>query len=57
MRKYFNLASEVNKLFEFIHKGIKDNRLISNPIQTLNQEEEEILTKVPKISDNINNNL
>lgn len=28
--------------------GINDNKLISNPIQILNQELEEILIRVPK---------
>jgi len=40
---------------EFIHKGIKDNRLISRPIQILNQEDEEILIIVPIIKVIINN--
>ncbi len=47
VRKYFNEASEENKLFNFIVKGIKDNKLISSPIHTLNQEEDLILIKVP----------
>ncbi len=47
VRKYFNEASEENKLFNFIVKGIKDNKLISRPIHTLNQEEDLILIKVP----------
>jgi hypothetical protein len=50
VKKYFKEASEENKLFDFIIKGIKDNKLISNPIQTLNQEDEQILIKVPKNS-------
>lgn len=33
----------------FIERGIKDNRLISNPIQIPNQEEEEMEISVPKI--------
>ena len=48
VRKYFSDASEENKLFNFIVKGIKDNKLISNPIHTLNQDEEQILIIVPK---------
>ena len=55
VKKYFNLASDVYKLFEFIHKGMKDKRLISRPIQTLNQEEEEILIIVPAIREVKNN--
>lgn len=34
---------------------MNDKRLISNPIQTLNHEEEEILIKVPEINEKINN--
>jgi hypothetical protein len=50
VKKYFKVASEENKLFVFIDIGINDKRLISNPIQTLNQDEDEILINVPKIS-------
>lgn len=55
VRKYFNLASDVNKLLEFIHKGMKDKRLISSPIQTLSQEEDEMLIIVPAIKEDKNN--
>lgn len=55
VKKYLRAASEVNKLFVFIIKGIKDNKLISKPIQILNQEEDEILIIVPKININKNN--
>lgn len=55
VKKYFSLASEVNKLLEFMHRGIKDNKLISKPTQTLNQEEEEILIIVPIIKEDKNN--
>lgn len=48
VRKYFNEASEENKLLDFIIKGIKDNKLISKPIQTLSQDEEQILIKLPR---------
>jgi hypothetical protein len=48
VRKYFKEASEENKLLIFIVRGIKDNKLISKPIHTLNQEEEQILIIVPK---------
>lgn len=51
VKKYFNEASHENKFWEFIDKGIKDNKLISNPIQILNHEEELILIIVPKIID------
>lgn len=55
VKKYFKEASEENKLFNFIVKGIKDNKLISKPIQTLNHEEELILIIVPKNKVNKNN--
>lgn len=55
VRKYFNDASEENKLFNFIVKGIKDNKLISSPIQTLNHDEEQILIIVPKNNVDKNN--
>lgn len=48
VKKYFKEASEENKLFNFIVKGIKDNKLISNPIQTLNHDDEQTLIIVPK---------
>lgn len=55
VKKYFNAASEENKLFNFIVKGIKDNKLISSPIQILNQEDEQILIIVPKNNVDKNN--
>lgn len=51
VKKYFNDASEENKLLDFIERGIKERRLISNPIQILNHEEELTLIIVPKIND------
>ena len=54
VRKYFNDASDENKLLVLIVKGINDKRLISNPIQILNHDEEEILIKVPMINVKIN---
>lgn len=48
-RKYFKDDSEENKFFEEVIKGIKDNRLISNPIHILNHETEETVIKVPII--------
>lgn len=57
VRKYFSEDSEENKFFDLIIKGIKDNKLISNPIQILNHDEEEIAIKVPVIIDNKNKNL
>lgn len=48
VKKYFNEASDENKLFNLIVKGIKDNKLISKPIHTLNHEDDLILIIVPK---------
>ena len=48
-KKYFNEDSEENKFLVLIIKGIKERRLISSPIQILNQEFAEIVIKVPKI--------
>jgi hypothetical protein len=56
VKKYFKEASEENKLFVLIIKGIKDNKLISRPIQAPNHEEEETVNKVPLINV-IKNNL
>lgn len=49
VKKYFNEDSEEKRFFEFIIKGIKDNKLISKPIHTLNQDVEEIEIKDPII--------
>jgi len=46
VKKYFKEASVDNWFFELIIKGIKDNKLISNPIQALNHELEEIEIRV-----------
>lgn len=43
--------------FLLLIRGIKESKLISNPIHTLNQDIEEILIKVPNIKENINKNL
>lgn len=48
VKKYFNEASDVKILFVFIIKGMKDNKLISKPIQILNQEVDVILIIDPK---------
>lgn len=48
IKKYFNEASELNKLLELEIRGINLRRLISNPIQQPNQELEEIEIKVLK---------
>lgn len=50
VKKYFRVASEANKLFVLIIKGIKDNKLISSPIQQPIQELAEIEIKDPKIN-------
>lgn len=57
VRKYFKDDSDENKFFDLIIKGIKDNKLISSPIQILNQEVEEIAIIVPTIMDKKNKNL
>lgn len=57
VKKYFKDASEENKLLLFIERGIKDNKLISKPIHTLNQEEELIVIIVPLININKNKSL
>jgi len=49
VKKYFKEASEENKFLLSFIKGIKDNKLISNPIHILNQDVEEIEIKVPNI--------
>lgn len=54
VKKYFKEASEENKFFVSIIKGIKDNKLISNPIHILNQDVDEIVIKVPNIIDKKN---
>lgn len=51
IKKYFKEASDENKFFDLIIKGIKDNKLISKPIHIVNQEDEEIVIKVPIIND------
>lgn len=48
VKKYFSEASDDIKLFKSIIRGIKESKLISNPIHTPNQELEEIVIKVPK---------
>lgn len=57
VKKYFNEDSEENKFFDLIIKGIKDNKLISKPIQILNQDVAEIAIRVPIIIDEKNNSL
>lgn len=48
VKKYLREASVDIRLFKSIIRGIKDSKLISNPIQTPNHEFEEIVIKVPK---------
>lgn len=57
VRKYFKEDSEENKFFDLIIKGIKDNKLISKPIQILNQDVEETAIRVPIIINIKNKNL
>lgn len=54
-KKYFKEASEENKFFEFEIRGMKLNKLISNPIQHPIHEFEEIEIKVLKNKINIRN--
>lgn len=57
IKKYFKEDSDENKFLDLIIKGIKDKRLISKPIQILNQELAEIEINVPKIIEKKNKNL
>jgi len=57
VKKYFREDSEEKRFFEFIINGIKESKLISNPIHTLNQDVEEIEINVPIIIDKKNKNL
>ena len=55
----YELSKVVDTSDEWIYTrtGIKERRLISKPIQILNQEEEEILIIVPKTREIKNSNL
>lgn len=55
IKKYLREASDENKFFDLIIKGIKDNKLISKPIHIVNHEDEEIVIKDPIIKDITNN--
>ena len=55
--KYFKDASDEEELQDEVIKGIKDNKLISSPIHTVNQELAEIEIKVLKITIKKKNNL
>lgn len=57
IKKYLREDSEENKFFDLIIKGIKDNKLISNPIHILNQEFAEIVINVPEIKEMKKRNL
>lgn len=48
IRKYFIEDSDENWLFFILIIGMKDNRLISKPIQVPNQEYEDTVIIVPK---------
>lgn len=48
--KYFRAASEGKIFFEFFIRGIKDNKLISNPIHILIHEYEEMVISVLRIN-------
>jgi len=52
--KYLMAASTELNFILLIRRGAILIKLISSPIQAENQEEEEIVTKVPKISVGIN---
>lgn len=49
IKKYFNEASEDIKFLLSDIRGIKDNKLISKPIQAPNHEFDEIVISVPMI--------
>ncbi len=51
VRKYFKVASVDIELLLSIIRGIKDNKLISNPIQTPNHELDEIEIIEPRINE------
>jgi hypothetical protein len=57
VKKYFNEASVEKRFFVFVIKGIKDNRLISNPIHAPNHEFAEVEINVPLINVIKNKNL
>lgn len=57
VRKYFSDASLENKFRDVDIKGIKDNRLISRPIQAPNHEFADTVIKVPLIKVIRNKNL
>lgn len=56
VKKYFSEASVERRLFVFVIKGIKDNKLISNPIHAPNHElaETEINVPLTKVMKNKN---
>lgn len=57
IKKYLREASAEKEFSVFIIKGINERRLISSPIQILNQFIELILIIVPENNENKNNNL
>jgi hypothetical protein len=56
-KKYFSEASVENKFFELVIKGIKESKLISNPIHAPNHEFADVEINVPPINVNKNKNL
>lgn len=52
VRKYLIADSDESKFLLSIIRGINDNKLISNPIHTPNQDDEEIAIKEPLITIN-----
>lgn len=57
VKKYFNEASVEKRFFVLVINGIKDSKLISNPIHAPNQEFADVEIKVPLISVIKNKNL
>lgn len=47
IKKYLIADSFVRRFFLSVIRGIKDNKLISNPIHIPSHEEDEIVIKVP----------
>lgn len=49
MIKYFKADSDGKEFFSLLRRGIIERRLISSPSHILNQENAEIVIKVPAI--------
>lgn len=54
VRKYFSIASLFILFFWLARMGMNDSMLISNPIQTENQDEDETVIVIPRIITAIN---